>query len=74
VGGMKEIIKNEVNGLLVSDNDELALADCIFRLYQNKSLLEALSFNARKTIEKNYEISQSINKLHEVYTTTIKEM
>ncbi|ABS16138.1 MULTISPECIES: glycosyltransferase family 4 protein [Brucella/Ochrobactrum group] len=47
IGGMAEMIENEVNGLTVPPNDPLALAQAMRRMAENPDLRQSLSENAR---------------------------
>lgn len=47
IGGMAEMIENEVNGLTVPPNDPLALAQAMRRMAENPDLRRSLSSNAR---------------------------
>lgn len=45
VGGIPDLVDNEVNGLLVPDNDDRAMADAVLRLVEQPDLVERLSAN-----------------------------
>ncbi|MBB5702808.1 glycosyltransferase involved in cell wall biosynthesis [Ochrobactrum daejeonense] len=47
IGGMAEMIENEVNGLTVPPNDPLALAQAMRRMAENPDLRRSLGSNAR---------------------------
>lgn len=49
--GADEIIKNNINGLIVPRNDEKSLAEAIQRIMEDNELREKLSNEARKTAE-----------------------
>ena len=53
VGGIHEIIENEVNGLLIS-NDGNELAEAIVRLTNDSALRKKLGEEARKTVERSF--------------------
>ncbi|WP_247466403.1 glycosyltransferase family 4 protein [Bradyrhizobium sp. 62] len=48
-GGIPDVVKDGVNGLLVSPGDAVALADALERLLTSKSLTAALTEGARQT-------------------------
>ena len=54
VGGMKEVIKNEVNGILVPPRNSEAIAKSIVRLLRDGKTLSKLSEKARETIIGEY--------------------
>jgi hypothetical protein len=57
VGGVAEIIKNEVNGLLVESEDAQALEVAIRRLATDEELLKRLGENAHKKVLADLTIS-----------------
>ena len=52
VGGLPDLIKHDVNGLLVPPADPKALANAISRISQSTELVEIFSENAKKVIER----------------------
>jgi len=50
VGGIPNIIKNEINGLLVQPNDPKALAEAINKTLSNKLFTEKIIQNSKKTV------------------------
>jgi glycosyltransferase involved in cell wall biosynthesis len=73
VGGMKEIIEDRINGLLVPDNDSIALADAIGLLHHDRKLGNFISRNARKTIEEDFDVSKTSLQLIDAYKTCLKK-
>lgn len=71
VGGMKEIIQNERNGLLVPDNDHEALAMAIERIYRDKDLAQKLGSNAVSTVRNSYSMTQTTRLLVSLYSSLI---
>ena len=45
VGGIPDLLENEVTGLLVPDDDERAMAEAVLRLVDEPSLADRLSRN-----------------------------
>ncbi len=54
VGGVPMIVKDGVNGLLVTPGDSQELSDRLFRLLGDKSLRAELSENAYRTVREHY--------------------
>jgi glycosyltransferase involved in cell wall biosynthesis len=54
VGGLKEVIRNGKNGLLVSYDDEEALSEAIYRLVENSELRREIAEEAHKEGRKKY--------------------
>lgn len=67
VGGMKEVVNNGVNGILVQSNDSRSLADALMKLYNDRSLGLQLARNARRTVETNYSHSSMVQKVITLY-------
>jgi glycosyltransferase involved in cell wall biosynthesis len=49
--GPKEIIQNNVNGLLVENHNDKALADAIYSMIENEKLYQTCKNNAQKSVE-----------------------
>lgn len=71
VGGIPEIIQNEVNGLLVNQKDPKAIAEAVERILSDNTLRENIIKNSKNTVEefspqsiakKYYEIFSNISK------------
>ncbi|MDD3915155.1 MAG: glycosyltransferase family 4 protein [Bacteroidales bacterium] len=54
VGGVSEWLKNEYNGILVSERDTTAMAAAIDKLLVDNKLRKTLGNNARQGVEKDY--------------------
>ena len=72
VGGMKEIIQNGINGLLVPDNDHDALANALERLFKEKDFALKLGSNAGLTVKHSYSVTQTTHQLISLYTSLIQ--
>jgi glycosyltransferase involved in cell wall biosynthesis len=72
VGGIKEVISNYYNGVLVPSNDPSYLADAIKLLYHNHRLRQTISDNARKHICQNYSIEKATDNLLNYYLHSIR--
>lgn len=71
-GGLTEIIKDEVNGLSFTLENEKELAQKIGKLLKNERLRNKISYNARKTIDNLYLLTIA-EKTIEYYKKTIKD-
>lgn len=74
VGGMKEIIQQGINGLLVPDNDSAALAHALYSLYTDKDLSKKLSLEAQATIAQRFNIIKANDALIKVYSECKKRI
>jgi glycosyltransferase involved in cell wall biosynthesis len=66
-GGIPEIIKNNINGLLVKPNDTDALAEAMDKVLQDQRLGIRLGTNARRDIERNFNLDRMIQQTASVY-------
>lgn len=62
IGAISEIVDHERDGLLVSPNDERALADAIERLMNDAELRSNLGAAARRTVEERFDIERNVTK------------
>ena len=67
VGGVPEVVRHRVNGLLVHSGDDRALADACVALTFDRDLAERLSANGRRTIEEAFSGTRSCEALTRVY-------
>jgi len=67
VGGVPEIVKSGVNGLLVQPANETDLADAIVSLIQSPELRARLAAQARETIEHGFTEAAYLESLSSLY-------
>jgi glycosyltransferase involved in cell wall biosynthesis len=67
VGGIPQVVTNEVNGLLVSAGDVDALATALERMLENPALRTRVGDAARKTIEAGYSLDKALARLSGIY-------
>jgi glycosyltransferase involved in cell wall biosynthesis len=67
VGGMPEVISEDVNGLLVEPNDVHALAKAIERLATDWSLADRLGRMGRQIAPASYSLESHVETLMELY-------
>jgi glycosyltransferase involved in cell wall biosynthesis len=71
VGGVPEIIQDDVNGLLVSAGDETALASAIRRVATDPELRRRLGSAARARANTTFSLSTMVHKYDEVYDAAL---
>ena len=54
IGGIKEIINDEVNGLLVPPGDVAALSNAIVRCIEDRKFSETIASEGRVTVESKF--------------------
>ena len=71
VGGLPEIIQDEITGLLVPPRDPKALASAIQRLIEAPSLRRKLGEAARARVEREFTWAQAAHKTERAYERAI---
>lgn len=69
VGGINEVIRNMVNGILILKEDPQQLADSILKLYVSEKLRNDFMIKARKDFIENYTIEKTIKEIEYIYST-----
>ena len=67
VGGIPQIVKQEINGLLIPPADVAALTKAIERLLQDSTLRVRLGSAARATIVSGFSLEDAMRKLDNIY-------
>lgn len=67
VGSIKEIIKNNINGVFIEVKDEQSIVYQINRLHNDRSLLFSMSKNSQNFIFQNFNIETYIQQLNFIY-------
>ena len=71
IGGIPEIVENNINGLLFEPGNVEQLRECILRYWNNPQLVIDHGINAYQTATKNYTESVYYKKLMHVYNEVI---
>lgn len=74
VGGLRELIKNQENGILFSSEDIEDLADKLLALIKNKDKMYELGQNARNDMIQNRDWSKVISKYRIIYSSDLRKM
>lgn len=72
IGGLREIISDRVDGVLVRPNDDVALASAIQQLADNPALRQEMGFAARKRILANHERRVVAEKYLRIYERALE--
>jgi len=72
VGGLPEVVENNVTGLVVKPKDSNALAAAIEKLVLNDKLINSMGINGRKRVEKLYDFKDNLNHMIDIYSDTIE--
>jgi len=68
VGGIKEIVTDKFNGLLVPQNDNAALLDAIIYMIENKEEALKMGLNACKTAREKFDSENHVKIIEEFYS------
>jgi len=72
-GGPREIIENNISGILVKPRDSRALADKIIELALNPDLRKTLGENARKRVEGLFTIDAHAKNIEAIYERALSK-
>jgi glycosyltransferase involved in cell wall biosynthesis len=72
VGGVPEVVRDGVNGLLVPARDPKALAEAIERLATDAKLRRRLEIEARETVRRDYSIERMVQETQRLYLELIE--
>lgn len=67
VGGIPEIIKNEISGIIVEEFKPEMYAEAILKILNNPSLRKDMSKNIIKDIESRFSMNSFLKQLEEIY-------
>jgi len=68
-GGPLEIIENGVTGYLTDPFDKNSLSQKILYIMSNKNACKIIGSNARKSVEKKFNIEKNVSAIEQVYST-----
>ena len=71
-GGLSDVVKNEITGLLVPEKDSDAIEDAILRLISDKVLRSTITENSIKQIERDYTDTVVAERMVGVYCSAIQ--
>ena len=69
VGGIPDIVRHGLNGLLVTPGDPTSLAQAIARVLADRALAARLGHAARETIARHYTVERAIERLDRLYAS-----
>lgn len=67
VGGIPEVVSEEINGLLVPVNDKKAFSDSIKTLFTNKSLCKDFALAGQKRFKDHFTVENMVNETEALY-------
>jgi glycosyltransferase involved in cell wall biosynthesis len=72
VGGVPEIVKEGVDGLLVAPDDARGLSEALSRLLEDDAFRESMSRQARRSVESRFAISRTQNDMEQLYLNLLR--
>jgi glycosyltransferase involved in cell wall biosynthesis len=73
VGGIPDIVKNNVNGLLVSPGEPKALAEAIIKLLKSESLRKEMGLAGGKMVTEKFHIDKRVQDIDKIYGEILKK-
>ncbi len=74
VGGVSELVQNNVNGLLINSGDNNDLIEKLSILIEDKELRIKIGENGKETIKKGFNFSQMIDNIEKLFLTMIQNV
>ena len=71
VAGIPELVRNEIDGILIPPSDEQALAFSIGRLIEDPNLRRRLGAAGRQRVIEKYDLDRNVARLAEIFTDRI---
>ena len=65
--GNRDLVKNEINGYVVEENDIKTMANRIFTLYNDDEKRQVFEHNAFESFKSNYNIENNILNIERIY-------
>ena len=66
VGGIPEVLENEVTGLSLPAKDIEKLTEAMIRMLEDRTLRETCITNAKKLIHNKFDVKKNVNKLYDM--------
>ena len=70
--GNIDIVRDEVNGLLVPLNDEIKMAEAILRLVKDQALANTIAGNGYEAVMADYDIRRMVDRYEQIYEAIAK--
>lgn len=68
VDGLKEVIENEISGILVSENNIKEYKNSILNIYNNRALINKYIKNGHKRVKSEFSLKKMIESVEEIYS------
>ena len=71
-GGVREIVENNVNGLLVQKNDSRAMSDAILQLLADPEKARCIGLEAQRTVARKFTIERTARAAEALFLDVLK--
>lgn len=71
ISGIPELVSDRQTGLLVEPGNELELSEKIANILRDKDLAEQLSREARRKVERDFNIEKNVNELIKIFNKAV---
>ena len=71
VGGVQEVIQNEINGYLVKPNNPQVLAEAILKMLHNREEARLMGIEGRKIVQQNFNTEVMSERMHQLYLSLL---
>jgi glycosyltransferase involved in cell wall biosynthesis len=71
INGIEELVDDGINGILVPPENPEAIADAIVLLFSNPDLRKKMGKEARKKIQKDFNVRVEAKKLEAIFKTAV---
>ena len=69
INGIEELVDDGINGILIPPRIPEAIADAITTLFSNPDLRNRMGKEARKKIQKDFDVKIEVKKLETIFKT-----
>lgn len=73
VGGVPELVRPEIDGVLVPPGDPRAVADAVLRLLGQPDLARAMARSARDRIRQNFSLAHMVSETTRIYDEVLRK-
>lgn len=72
VGSIREVIKNEVNGMIIPPKNDLSIATSVIKLLGNEEYAERIAINGQESV-KSFSIENTVQLYEQLYLTSYEK-
>jgi glycosyltransferase involved in cell wall biosynthesis len=72
IGGLPEVVRDRITGILIPPRDPAAIADALEELLKDDQLRSRLGANGRNYILENYEWTENAGRMDQIYESLLR--